>query len=216
MHPYLAAYAMGTGCLLIPRNCSHSPFTVSLEASQSCANLEPLQVIEHQISQNKVDINSNWDKAVVVIEDKIGAVSHPVFPKLNERSFACPRVNLYDPVCLRLPCACCTWFRELFGASIPSFVVNSTCWYSCGEWVHLFLFASRVPVTRVCFLYRNSARVVACFVKIPTLVMRYFMTSKEWPHFGDGPEWFFPHYTDVLLCPVVESITSYNWASLLW
>lgn len=49
------------------------------------------------------------------------------------------------------------------------------------------------------FLYRNSARVVACFVKIPTLVMRYFMTSKEWSHFSDGPERFFPHYTDVLI-----------------
>lgn len=151
MHPYLAAYAMGTGCLLIARNCSHSPVTFSLEALQSCANLELLQVIEHQISWNKVDINSNWDRAVVVIEDKISAVSHPVFSKLNERSFACLRVNLYDPVYLLLPCACCTWFTELFGASIPSFVVNSTCWYSCGEWVHLFLFASRVPVTTVCF-----------------------------------------------------------------
>ena len=60
------------------------------------------------------------------------------------------------------------------------------------------------------FLSRNSARVVACFVKIPTLVMRYFMTSKEWPHFGDGPERFFPHYTDVLLCPVAESFTDTN------
>jgi len=42
------------------------------------------------------------------------------------------------------------------------------------------------------------------------------MTSKEWPHFSDGPERFFPFYTDVLLCPVAESITAYNWASLLW
>lgn len=131
------------------------------------------------------------------------------------KGLACLRVNLHDPVYPLLPCACCTWFRELFGGSIP-FVVNSTCWYSCGEWVYLFLFASRVPVTRVCFLYRNSARVVACFVKIPTLVVRYLMTSKEWPHFGDGPEWFFPHYTDVLHYPVAESITAYSWASLLW
>ena len=82
MHPYLTAYAMGTGCLLIPRNCSHSPFTFSLKVSQSCANLELLQVIEYQISQNKVDINSNWDRAVVVIEDKISAVSLQCFQNI--------------------------------------------------------------------------------------------------------------------------------------